>query len=69
MESFLQMINKHCILFINLVKILQGRAQLPDESPVCLLGKMLQAEELSEHPTPSQVWLPQTESTAQSFEW
>lgn len=66
MESFLQIINKHCILFINLVKILQGHAQLPDESPVCLLWKM-QAEMLSEHPTPSPVQLPQPESTAQSF--
>lgn len=67
MESFLQIINKHCILFINLVKILQGLARLPDESSVCLLWKMLQAEELSEHLTPSRVRLPQPESTAQSF--
>lgn len=52
MESSLQIINKHCILFINLVKILQGLAQLPDESPVCSLWRMLQAEELSEQPTP-----------------
>lgn len=36
MESFLQIINKHCILFINLVKILQGHAQLPDEREPCL---------------------------------
>lgn len=67
MESFLQIINKHCILFINLVKILQGLAQLPDESSACLLWKMLQAEELSEHLTPSRVRLPQPESTAQFF--
>lgn len=59
MESSLQIINKHCILFINLVKILQGLAQLPDESPVCSLWRMLQAEELSEQPTPLQVQLPQ----------
>lgn len=67
MESFLQIINKHCILFINLVKILQGLAQLPDESSVCLPWNMLQAEELSEHLTRSRVRLPQPESTAQFF--
>lgn len=66
-ESFLQIINKHCILFINLVKSLQGLAQLPDESAVCLLWMMLQAEELSEQPTPFRVQLPQPESAGLAF--